>query len=220
MTPRISIHFLEDTAALEALLEAVATTGYSRYPVTGDSLDDIRGTIDFKELARPLAQGNLNLKMSIKPWVKPVRFVPEFTPLSELLSLMQRSRLEMAIVVDEFGGTAGLISFRDLIDEIIGCDLALNDSEEVALQMLDEQTFLVQAQMNLEDTNELLELDLPLAEEYQTLGGFLLSQFQKIPTQGETLRYQNLDFTIVSADGPRLYQIRIHRCEPEIEESD
>lgn len=81
--------------------------------------------------------------------------------------------------------------------------------------MLDEQTFLVKAQMNLEDVNDLLDLDLPLADEYQTLGGFLLYQFQKIPAQGETLSYENLDFTIVAAEGPRLYQIRIHRRDPD-----
>lgn len=219
MVPRISIHSLDYTATLVTLLEAVATTGHSRYPAVGESLDDIRGIIDLKELASPLVQGQVTLKTSIQPWIHPVRFVPEFTPLSELLPLMQRSRLEMVMIVDEFGGTAGLITLRDLIDEIIGCDSILSDPEELALQMLDEQTFLVQAQMNLEETNELLDLDLPCRDEYQTLGGFLLYQFQKIPAQGETLRYHNLDFTVISAEGPRLYQIRIHRRELGIDES-
>ncbi|HEY9661824.1 MAG TPA: transporter associated domain-containing protein, partial [Allocoleopsis sp.] len=85
--------------------------------------------------------------------------------------------------------------------------------EEPTLQILDEQTFLVQAQTDLEEVNELLDMELPLAEEYQTLGGFLIYQLQKIPTEGETLLYDNYEMTVASADGPRLERIRIQRLE-------
>lgn len=227
MVPRTKITSIARDATFGCVLNEVVNSGHSRYPVTGDSLDDIIGMIDFKELAVPLAKGRLTPKTAIHPWIRPVRFVPEFTPLGELLRTMRRSRLEMVMVVDEFGGTAGLVTLKDLIDEIIGDESELGSNvsgeEEVALQMLDEQTFLVQAQMNLEEVNELLDLELPITDEYQTIGGFLLYQFQKIPTQGETLSYDNLDFTVVSADGPRLYRIRIHRHEtasPEEIESD
>ena len=215
MVPRTNLVSIEHTTTFKALLRKVAATKHSRYPVTGDSLDDIRGIIDFKDLISPLAKGQLQAQSSIDPWIKPVRFVPESTLLSELLPLMQRSHLKMVIVVDEFGGTSGLVTLQDLITEIIGEYTQEENSEEIELQMLDEQTFLVKAQMNLEDVNDLLDLDLPLADEYQTLGGFLLYQFQKIPAQGETLSYENLDFTIVAAEGPRLYQIRIHRRDPD-----
>lgn len=220
MIPRTNITSIPRDATFGELLAEVVNSGHSRYPVTGDSLDDIVGMIDFKALAIPLAQGRLKPETAISPWIKPVRFVPEFTPLGELLSTMRRSRLELVMVVDEFGGTAGLVTLKDLIDEIIGDDneLAASGTEEVALQMLDDQTFLVQAQMNLEQVNELLDLDLPITDEYQTIGGFLLYQFQKIPQQGETLSYDNLDLTVTSADGPRLYQIRIHRHDPSMPE--
>lgn len=220
MIPRTKITSIPREATFSDLLKEVVSSGHSRYPVTGDSLDDIIGLIDFKELAIPLAKDHLHPDTAIHPWIRPIRFVPEFTPLGELLGTMRRSRLEMVMVVDEFGGTAGLVTLKDLIDEIIGDESELGGvltfapvagEEEVALQMLDEQTFLVQAQMNLEEVNELLDLDLPITDEYQTIGGFLLYQFQKIPAQGETLSYENLDLTVVSADGPRLYQIRIHR---------
>lgn len=219
MVPRTKIKSVKQTATFGTLLNEVVTTGHSRFPVMGDSLDDVVGMINFKDLAVPLAQGRLNQDTPIKPWIRPVRFVPEFTPLSEVLPMMQRSHLEMVMVVDEFGGTAGLVTLKDLIDEIIGEESELENPEEVALQMLDEQTFLVQAQMNLEEINELLDLDLPVTDEYQTLGGFLLYQFQKIPTQGETLQYGNLEFAVVAAEGPRLYQIRIYRRDtpPEIQ---
>jgi len=213
MIPRTSIKAMNITANFETLLNEVASTGHSLYPMAGDSLDDIRGIIDFKDLAVPLAKGELQPETPIQPWVKSVQFVPESTLLSDLLPLMQRSQLKMVIVVDEFGGTAGLVTLQDLIAEIIGDVQELGSASELAYALVDDNTFLVQARMNLEEVNEILGLDLPLTEEYQTLGGFLLYYWQKIPAQGETLNYQNMDFTVVSAQGPRLSQIRIYRKE-------
>lgn len=215
MVPRTNIKAIPITEPFATLLNEVAATRHSCYPVTGDSLDDIRGIIDFKDLALPLAAGEITPATSIQVWVKPVRFVPESTLVSELLRDMQRSQLKMVMVVDEFGGTSGLVTLQDLIAEIIGDDPEGFSAEEIALEMLDDQTFLVEAQINLEELNELLDLDLPVIDEYQTLGGFLIYQLQKIPVQGETLHYDHLDFTVVSADGPRLYQIQIHRHDSE-----
>ncbi|MGF1481236.1 MAG: hemolysin family protein [Cyanophyceae cyanobacterium] len=214
MVPRTSLVTVESTASFKTLLTKVALSGHSRYPVIGESPDDIRGAVDFKDLAAPLAKGQITPQTSIEQWIKPIRFVSETMLLSELLPLLQRSPLKMAIIVDEFGGTAGLVTFQDLIAEIIGDEPEDENAEAAELKMLDEQTFLVQAQMNIEEVNELLNLELPLSDEYHTLGGFLVTQLQKIPAQEETLRYENLDFTVVSALGNRLYQIRIHRREP------
>lgn len=220
MIPRAYAIAIPEQATFEALLNQVTTSGHSRYPVKGESLDDIRGIIDFKDLALPLAKGELHPDTPIAPWVKPVRFVPETTPLRELLSLMQRSHLQMVVVVDEFGGTSGLVTLQDLVAEIIGDRVGVGEgTETIALQMIDEQTYLVQAQMSVEEVNKLLELDLPLADEYQTLSGFLSHQWQKIPAQGETLLYKNLEFTVASATGPRLSLIRIHRCQPPLSAS-
>lgn len=217
MVPRTSIAAISGHATFQMLLEEVSTVGHSRYPVTGESLDDIRGFINFIELAKPLAEGSLSLETPIQPWIRPVRFVPEYIPLSELLSVMQRSQLEMVMVVDEFGGTAGLVTLKDLIAEIIGDTGELDSTEELIVQSLDDQTFLVQAQINLEELNEILDLNLPLTDEYQTLGGFILYELQKIPTSGEILNYQNLELTIVSTEGPRLNQIRIRRLESNLD---
>jgi CBS domain containing-hemolysin-like protein len=213
MIPRTRIEFLPINATFAELLLKVADTEFSRYPIIGESLDDIQGIIDYKDLAAPLAEGKLLNDSSIQPWVKPVRFIAESTPLNELLPLMQRSQQKMVIVVDDFGGTSGLVTLQNLIAEIIGDS---NDSTEIeteSMQMLDEQTFIVPAQMNLEEVNELLGLDLPLGEDYYTLGGFLLDQWQKIPTLGETLQYQNLDFTVTKVEENRLYLVQIYRHE-------
>ncbi|MGD1714010.1 hemolysin family protein [Dapis sp. BLCC M172] len=222
MVPRTSINTISSTAIFQDLLDEIQVSGHSRYPVVGESVDDIQGIIDFKELAKPLAQGLLSPQTSIISWIRPARFVSEQTYLNELLSLMQRMRQipnspqhsEMVIVVDEFGGTAGLITREDLIAEIISADnYEVTDSEELALQMLDDQTFIVQAQLSVEEVNQLLNLDLPVTDDYQTLGGFLIYELQKIPIGGEKLYYQNLEFTVISAEGPRLDQIKIRQLE-------
>lgn len=214
MVPHNRLIAISSTATFEELLLQVVNSGYSCYPVTGDSGDDIRGLIDFKDLALPLAEGQLNLTTPIKIWLKPVRFFPETTPLNELLTVMRESSLKMVIIVDEFGRTAGLLTLKDLIGEILGTFSPRDQSGTVEYQILDESTFLVQAQMNLEDVNKALNLSLPLADEYQTLAGFVLHHWQKIPRVGEQLYYQNLEFTIISKVGPRLEQIKIYRQQP------
>jgi CBS domain containing-hemolysin-like protein len=214
MVPHNRLIAIPSTATFEELLLNVVNSGYSCYPVAGDSDDDIRGLIDFKDLALPLVEGQLNLTTPIKPWLKPVRFFPETTPLNELLTVMQESFLKMVIIVDEFGRTAGLLTLKDLIGEILGTFPPSDQSGTVEYQLLDESTFLVQAQMNLEDVNKALNLSLPLADEYQTLAGFILHHWQKIPKLGEQLYYQNLEFTIISKVGPRLEQIKIYRQQP------
>lgn len=211
MIPRTDIDFLSIETTFSELLQAVVTKDHSAYPVIGESLDDIKGIIDYQSLAVPLAQGQLINDSVIEPWIEPVSFVPESTSLNELLPLMQRSRQKMVIVIDEYGGTSGLVTLHDLIAEIIGDGGETPTTHTEGIEILDPDTFLVPAQMNLEEVNEELDLDLPLAENYNTLGGFLLDLWQKIPTEGETLPYENLHFTITVADSNRLYQIQIHR---------
>ncbi|MGJ3253019.1 MAG: hemolysin family protein [Elainellaceae cyanobacterium] len=220
MIPRTSIVAIPADATFETLLREVSLSGHSRYPIMGESLDDISGIIHFKGIAEPLVNGVLMLDSPIQPWVRPARFVPEHMPLSELLHLMRRNAQPMVMVVDEFGGTAGLVTIQDLAAEIIGDAYEIESSEELDVQMLDDQTFLVQAQMDIEEVNELLNLDLPLTEEYQTLGGFMIDQLQKIPVPGERLAYDHYEMILVSAEGPRLHQIQIQRLDSRPNEYD
>jgi CBS domain containing-hemolysin-like protein len=211
MTPRTSIAVLPQDASFQTLLQEIISTGHSRYPLVGDSLDDIRGIIYFRDLAPALAVGQLSLETQIQPWMRPARFVPEQTPLSELLPKMQYEKPAMVIVVNEFGGTVGLVTIQDIIAEIIGNSSESKSNASLLIEILDQQTFLVQAQTNLEEVNQVLQINLPLARQYQTLGGFLLYQMQKIPDIGEVFIYENLEFTVLSAIGPRLHQIKIHQ---------
>ncbi|MBD2437472.1 hemolysin family protein [Nostoc sp. FACHB-110] len=211
MIPRNGIVALPKDATFGHLLQEMIATGHSRYPVIGESLDDIRGIVYFRDLAQPLAMEKLNLTSHIHSWMRPARFVPEHTPLSELLPMMQQEKPAMVIVVDEFGGTVGLVTIQDVIGEIIGNTGEAESNDDLLIQIVDQDTFLVQAQINLEDLNEVLRLNLPLIREYQTLGGFLLYQLQKMPPKGEIFLYENLQFTIVSVVGPRLHQIQVKR---------
>ncbi|MEG4277628.1 hemolysin family protein [Microcoleus sp. MON1_C1] len=213
MVPRPSIVALPKTATFQTLLDEMAISNHSRYPVTGDSLDDIIGIIGFKQLAKPLAEGLLSPDTPIVTWMGSVRFVPEMMLLGELLPLMQSSSEEIAIVVDEFGGISGLVTLRDLIAEIIGRSSESPDSKEIALQVLDDRTYLVQAQLNLDDVNQILNLELPVTDEYQTIGGFLSYQLQRMPAVGEVWRCENVELTVVSVSGPRLEQLQIHLLE-------
>lgn len=211
MVPRTSIHAIARDATFQRLLNEVAESGHSRYPVIGESLDEILGLIHFKELAVPLAQGILSPDSSIAPWIQPAQFASEYLTLDELLSLMQQNRQPMLIVVDEFGGTAGLVTLEDVIAEIIGNVHPFESEAELDMQVLDDYTAVVQAQMYLEVVNDLFKVELPLRDEYQTLGGFLLFQFQRIPLPGETLYYKGIELTVISTEGPRLHRIQIRR---------
>lgn len=215
MVPRTSIDAIPGDANLRQFLEAVAESGHSLYPVIGESLDDVRGIIHFKELAEPLAQSALSLEQPVSEWIRPARFVPEYMPLSELLPLMQRSRQTMVMVVDEFGGTAGLVTIQDLMAEILGDTAEPDSNEELSIQILDDQSFLIQAQMNLEEVNEVLNLEFPLTDDYQTLAGFVLYELQRIPQPGDVLQYNGYELTVISAEGPRLHQIQVRRLEPQ-----
>lgn len=213
MVPRTRIDALSAETTFEEFVQAVVETKHSRYPVMRESLDDIIGIIDFKKLALPLAQGQLTPTTSLQSWVCPARFVTENTLLGDLLHQMQRSHQEMVMVVDEFGGTAGLVTLNDLISEMIGEELQPDDPS-AKIQVINDQLFIVPAQLDLEEVNEQLALNFPLTDEYQTLSGFLLYHFQKIPQAGEQFTYQNLNITVTQVDGPRLQQVKIERHEP------
>jgi CBS domain containing-hemolysin-like protein len=213
MVPRTSTTYIERNATLGDLMELVETTGHYRYPVMDESFDDIVGIVNFKNIGLLLAKGQVNAENAIEPWIETVKFIPETTRLKQLLPQMQRSRLKMVVVVDEFGGNSGIVTIQDLVAQIIGEESQDRDRQDPPIQIIDSQTSLVQAQIDLEEVNKILDLNLPVADEYQTLAGFILYQFQKIPTQGETLEYEDLEITITAAEGPKLSEIRIFKKE-------
>ena len=209
MVPRTQIAALPLSANFQDLLDEIVHSKHSRYPIIGESLDNVLGMVNFHDLALPLSRDELLSHSSIEPWIKSAKVVPETLPLNELLTQMQQSSREMVIVVDEYGGTAGLVTFRDLTAKIIG-DAASTDSIEKIIYQ-DSHTVIFPAQTELEDVNERLSVALPTSENYATLGGFVIFELQKIPQINEQLIYEDLELTVAAAEGPKLTKIKIRR---------
>jgi CBS domain containing-hemolysin-like protein len=208
MIPSTQIVTVPQTATCQTLLIKIATTGYCRYPVTDTSPNKIVGVVSFKDFVPLLAQGKPPGQIPIQKWIQPVEFVAESTPVSVVLQQMQQFDRHMTIVIDEFGNTAGLITRQDAISEMIGINVTPERQNQL-YQKLADGTFLIQAQINIEDLNAQLNINLPLADDYQTLGGFLLNKLQHFPQTGESLDYRDWNFTVVSTVGARIDRVRV-----------
>ncbi len=212
MIPRAHMAVLDHTATYGELLEQIRQTGHNQFPVKADSLDDIQGIIDFRDLALPLQQGQIKDHMPLKPWLRSPRFLPESIPLPELLKKMQRTQTTMLMVVDEFGGTAGVVCWQDVVKQFLDPTEIEEEHERVRVQHHASNHgygFDVDAQISLTELNNILVTPLPTQEDYHTLSGFLLDQWQRIPKPGDNFVYGEYCFTIISARGPKLESVHI-----------
>jgi putative hemolysin len=219
MVPRSGMVTLPLEVRFAELMEAVHSTHHARFPVIGSSLDDVRGLLDLRRLAEPIAKGLLRSDSALAPYVTPVTKVQETTPLAELLPVI-RSGEPLLVVVDEHGGTEGLVTISDLTSEIVG-DEEDPENPEDDLQQLQEHSWLVAGDLEIYELNRELGLQLPESDEHHTLAGFLLERLQHIPAPGESLRWKGHQFLIMAMDGPRIERVEITRraVEPELEES-
>jgi CBS domain containing-hemolysin-like protein len=210
MVPKPQMQTVPATATWRTVVSRVAQTNFSRYPVTGESPDDLVGTIHFRDLAKPLAAGQINLDSPIRSFIRPLALVPKATSIDELLLRMQEAGTAMAMVVDEYGGIVGLLTRKDAIAEILGKQKE-DYPKPSSIVPIGHDHFLVQAQIPIDELNDCLGIDLPVTEGYQTLAGFLLYKLQQMPVTGETYKYQNLEFTVALMDGTRIDRVRIRR---------
>lgn len=215
MIPRTQLVVLNHASTYGELLEEIRQTGHTQFPVKGESLDDIQGMIDFTDLAQPLRSGRIHPKHPIKLWLKSPRFVPESMPLSEVLKKMQDTQRQLLMIVDEFGGTVGMVCWEDVMTLVLDA----TETEEAPAPMVlrhnvEAQQLDVKAQISLVELNNLLPSPLPTHEDYHTLSGFLLDQWQRIPKAGESYVYGEYCFTVLSATGPRLEVVRIDPQSP------
>ena len=218
MVPRSGMVTLPLEVRFAELMEAVHSTNHARFPVIGGSLDDVRGLLDLRSLAEPIAKGELRGDSPLAPYVSPVTKVQETTPLAELLPVI-RSGQPLLVVVDEHGGTEGLVTVADLTSEIVGDDDDPENPED-DLQQLQEHSWLVAGDLEIYELNRELGLQLPESDEHHTLAGFLLERLQHIPAPGESLRWKGHQFLILAMDGPRIERVEITRRpqEPAVEE--
>jgi putative hemolysin len=206
MVPRVEIVGIEAQASLRELLELTNETRYSRIPIYQDGIDQIIGIAYAKDLLSFSPEVLDSTPVSVlarKPY-----FVPEFMPAWELLRELRRRKTHMAIVVDEFGGTAGLVTLEDVVEEIVGEIYDESDEEEPApVKKLAEGLFLIDALAPLEEVSEALGIELPKGE-YETLSGLLMERLGHIPQVGEELNLETITFTVEAADPRRVERVR------------
>jgi putative hemolysin len=209
MVPRSRMVTLPVDVTFAALMREVHATAHARFPVTGQSLDDVRGLLDLRRLADPIARGLLSPESPLAPYITPVARVQESASLAELLPLI-RSGQPLLVVVDEHGGTEGLVTVADLTSEIVGDDDNPLEPDE-DLQPLADGSWSVAGDLEIFELNRQLGLQLPEAEGHHTLAGFLLERLQHIPTPGEGLRWKGFQFRVMAMDGPRIARVQIDR---------
>ena len=212
MVPRTEIAWVEQGTKLSDFLNLYTQERYSRFPVYKDNTDNIVGILHAKDVLLKLTDGPQSRNSYIDDLVRPAYFVPEGKHLGELLAEMRDGGHHAAIVVDEFGGIAGMVTLGQLTEEIVG-DIQdeLTDQEKDFL-VTGESTFQLDGGFRVEEANEELKLNLPSGD-YETVAGFILSHLGRIPKQGEHFKYQNLKFVITEMRGMKIEKVMVTREE-------
>ena len=209
MSPRIDIFALEFDETFEEILPKIIEKGYSRIPVYKDTIDQIEGVLFVKDLLPYIDQNNFEWNTLLR---KPF-FVPENKKLDNLLKDFQAMKSHLAIVVDEYGGTSGLISLEDVIEEIVGDISDEFDDENINFSKIDDRNFLFEGKINLKDFYRIVDVDEDLFEskkgEAETLAGFLLEILGVFPKKAQKVTFLNCVFTIESVDKKRIKQIKV-----------
>lgn len=206
LVPRIDMDCIDAEASFEEVLNLVVETGHSRIPIYEKSIDNIIGILHTKDLLKFLKEGRTDI--SIKETLKPAYFVPETKKLDDLLRELQRQKIHMAIVVDEYGGIAGLVTLEDLLEEIVGEIADEYDIEEAPLQRIDDRTAIVDAKMNIGEVNESLGIALPEGD-FESVGGLIFKMLDKIPTEGEKIVIGNVTIIVGKMEGQRMAKVKI-----------
>jgi CBS domain containing-hemolysin-like protein len=207
MVPRVDMVAVGERATVAELLERIRTSGHSRIPVYADNVDDVVGIVYAKDLLERMP--SMSLESTVGPLVRPARFVPETKRVDELLHEMQDLKVHMAVVVDEYGGTAGLITIEDLLEEIVG---EIRDEYDVGEEPWIEQQgpleAVFDARVSIHDVNQTLSLELDDSE-YDTLGGLVYARLGKVPAQGDEVHVGDAQVTVLSTAGRRIRKVRV-----------
>lgn len=211
MTPRTDVAALDIEDGLEEALKLGVDEGFSRLPVYEEDIDHIIGILHIKDLL-PYVGRALPKEVSLRNLVRDTYFVPETKHCGELFSEMTAKRMQMAIVVDEYGGVAGIVSMEDLLESIVGSMQDEFDNEEEEITQLDENSFEVDGSISMEELGDLLDVKFPEGD-YDTLGGFLLQQLGRIPEVDEhpEVQFENVHFTVQTMVDRRIDEVHVER---------
>ncbi|MFW5999463.1 MAG: hemolysin family protein [Halanaerobiaceae bacterium] len=211
MVPRIDMVCIDRNASIEELVGLAVEYGHSRIPVYEDSIDEIVGLVYVKDLLNLLISDE---KISLDGFIKPIYFIPESKPINQLLAEMQKRKEHMAIVLDEYGGTSGLITIEDLLEEIVGDIQDEYDLEPRMIEIVNENELLVDARVDIDDINNILPHSLLDREAYETISGFILHYLGYLPEEGEDIELQNMKIIIAEANEHRMEKVKIVSEEP------
>ena len=205
MVPRIDVASVPTSMPMLEALDVILKAGHSRIPVYNNTVDNVIGILYAKDLLRYLRDGRTDVPLV--RILRPAYFIPESKKVDELLAELQQRKVHMAVVVDEYGGTAGLVTIEDLLEEIVGEIQDEYDAEEPTIEEVSQTEFLFDARVPLGDVSKLLGVELP-AEGGDTLGGFIYSQLGKVPAVGDHLEFEDVSIEVLSVAGRRIKQVR------------
>jgi putative hemolysin len=210
MTPRTEITAIDLKSTPEEILRRITEEGYSRYPIYEDSLDNIKGVVHTKDIANLLVHSQLIILQDV---IRPVTFIPDSKMIHAQLHDFQKNHQHIAIVLDEYGGTAGLITMEDILEEIVGEIRDEHDTELEPFVRISNHLCQVQAQCAIDDFNKQFDVELNEEGRADTVGGLVLDHLGKLPRQGEKVVIGNLQFEIISIDGARIDRMRVRKIE-------
>jgi magnesium and cobalt exporter, CNNM family len=201
----------DDGMTVSAALDIAIEHGLSRIPVLqhSDGKEDVLGLAYLKDLIKVERAGGGD--QSIDPLARPVRYVPENKPVARLMREMQAEKFHLAVVADEYGGIAGLITLEDCLEELVGEIVDEYDTERPDVEIVGDREYLVDGGMGISDLNDLLHLELP-DEDWDTLGGFVFGTLEHVPAVGETVRFDGWSFTVEQVEGRRIRRVHVRRA--------
>ncbi|MBI4297431.1 MAG: HlyC/CorC family transporter [Chloroflexi bacterium] len=210
MVPRIDIFALEDETSLEEVVGLAVSEGYSRIPVYRKTIDNIVGILYVKDLLKALHQRKIGL--ALMDIARPALFVPDSKKVDELLRELRQSRVHLAIVVDEYGGTAGLVTIEDLLEEIVGEIQDEFDVEEPLLEEVSPSEVLADGRVSINDLNEALGLEIK-GQDFDTVGGLIQFHLSRFPTPGDEVKLDGVTFRVLSIVGKRVRKVKVQKAE-------
>jgi len=213
MVPRTQMVGLEKGARFDEVMTLIEENEHSRIPIYEESIDNIVGVLYIKDIACDLHQGIDRETFQLSKYVRPAFFVPELMKISRLLREFQKRKMHLSIVVDEFGGTSGLVTLEDVVEEIVGEIQDELDAEEKLIQPLPDGHFAAEGSTPLREVEDALGVEFPEDGDYETIGGFVTALCGKVPSNGARLSWQGLEFVVRSADERHVSKVEISRAE-------
>jgi magnesium and cobalt transporter len=212
MVPRSQMVVIEAGAPRDEILQTIIECGHSRFPVLGEERDEVVGILLAKDLLRYFMNSGAQ-EFDLARFLRPAVFIPESKRLNTLLKQFRVSRNHMAIVVDEYGGIAGLLTIEDVLEEIVGeIDDEHDPREAEPIQQLDDQRYSVQALTRIDDFNDYFDVELS-DDDYDTVGGLVIHQLGRMPRRGDVVATESFRFKVLQADRRRVYGVEVTRLE-------